>query len=268
MNCSSVPQRSPFRYAGGKSWLIPVVRKWLSENHGILVEPFLGGGSVSLSAVMENLATKAVMSELDSDVASVWKTILSDDCIWLIGRIRGFKFDIDTVTDVLERVPGTEKEKAFRTIVKNRASHGGILASGSGLMKRGESGRGIGSRWYPETLCRRINDIYSFRDRFEFHEMDAFGIIEQYRLNPGVCFFIDPPYTSAGRRLYNLGCVDNDRLFHLVSEIKGHYLMTYDDCDYVRGLADKYGLAVTEVPMRTNHMVQKCELVISDGYPL
>ena len=58
---------------------------------------------MSLSAVMENLATKAVMSELDSDVASVWKTILSDDCIWLIGRIRGFKFDIDTVTDVLER---------------------------------------------------------------------------------------------------------------------------------------------------------------------
>ena len=169
---------------------------------------------MSLSAVMENLATKAVMSELDSDVASVWKTILSDDCMWLIGRIRG-----------------------------------------------------IGSRWYPETLCRRINAIYSFRNRFEFHETDAFGIIEQYRLNPGVCFFIDPPYTSAGRRLYNLGCVDNERLFHLVSEIKGHYLMTYDDCDYVRGLADKYGLAVTEVPMRTNHMVQKCEIVISDGYP-
>lgn len=27
VNVASVPQRSPFRYPGGKTWLVPVVRK-------------------------------------------------------------------------------------------------------------------------------------------------------------------------------------------------------------------------------------------------
>ena len=29
-NVSSVPQRSPLRYPGGKTWLVPHIRAWLS----------------------------------------------------------------------------------------------------------------------------------------------------------------------------------------------------------------------------------------------
>jgi len=31
INVASVPQRSPFRYPGGKTWLIPTVRQWLNK---------------------------------------------------------------------------------------------------------------------------------------------------------------------------------------------------------------------------------------------
>jgi DNA adenine methylase len=31
VNVASVAQRSPFRYPGGKTWLIPTVRKWLMQ---------------------------------------------------------------------------------------------------------------------------------------------------------------------------------------------------------------------------------------------
>lgn len=31
VNVASVPQRSPFRYPGGKTWLVPYVRLWLSS---------------------------------------------------------------------------------------------------------------------------------------------------------------------------------------------------------------------------------------------
>ena len=31
VNVASVPQRSPFRYPGGKTWLVPVVRQWLKQ---------------------------------------------------------------------------------------------------------------------------------------------------------------------------------------------------------------------------------------------
>lgn len=46
VNVASVPQRSPFRYPGGKTWLIPRIRQWLRsrpERPHVLIEPFAAG---------------------------------------------------------------------------------------------------------------------------------------------------------------------------------------------------------------------------------
>lgn len=46
VNVASVPQRSPFRYPGGKTWFIPVFRNWIANHYPkpkILIEPFAGG---------------------------------------------------------------------------------------------------------------------------------------------------------------------------------------------------------------------------------
>src|SRR6058998_3882107 len=43
VNVASVPQRSPFRYPGGKTWLVPYIRSWLGHKRqcpSVLVEPF------------------------------------------------------------------------------------------------------------------------------------------------------------------------------------------------------------------------------------
>src|ERR1700677_2717012 len=47
VNVASVPQRSPFRYPGGKTWLVPYIRDWLRSKKtrpARLIEPFAGGG--------------------------------------------------------------------------------------------------------------------------------------------------------------------------------------------------------------------------------
>ena len=51
VNVASVPQRSPLRYPGGKTWLIPHIRAWLAPiqpRPRTLIEPFCGGGIVAL----------------------------------------------------------------------------------------------------------------------------------------------------------------------------------------------------------------------------
>src|SRR5206468_7753694 len=76
VNVASVPQRSPFRYPGGKTWFIPHLRDWLQSfknRPSVFVEPFAGGGIASLTVAMEDLAERVVMAELDSNVAAVWK---------------------------------------------------------------------------------------------------------------------------------------------------------------------------------------------------
>jgi len=51
VNVASIPQRSPFRYPGGKTWFVPYLRSWLrakSKTPKRFIEPFAGGGIVSL----------------------------------------------------------------------------------------------------------------------------------------------------------------------------------------------------------------------------
>ena len=71
INVASVPMRSPFRYAGGKTWFIPYIRKWLKPYEGEVefIEPFAGGGIVSLTVAFENLAHTIFMVEKDEAVA-------------------------------------------------------------------------------------------------------------------------------------------------------------------------------------------------------
>src|SRR6266852_8769865 len=93
VNVASVPQRSPFRYPGGKTWLVPLFRRWmmsLPSQPAVLVEPFAGGGIISLTAAFEQLADRVVMVELDEQIAAVWQTILGGDAAWLAKRILSF----------------------------------------------------------------------------------------------------------------------------------------------------------------------------------
>src|SRR5882724_2138606 len=81
VNVASVPQRSPFRYPGGKTWLIPRLHQWLLSRvikPAELIEPFAGGGIVSLTTAFENLADSVTMVEFDDDVAAVWETMLGN----------------------------------------------------------------------------------------------------------------------------------------------------------------------------------------------
>src|SRR5438128_8588621 len=134
VNVASVKQRSPFRYPGGKTWLVPEVTLWLSRENRRpyhFIELFAGGGIVGLTVAAEGLADHVTMIELDPDVASVWHTIFSDDAEWLARRILAFDLTSEHLQDTLSRPTATTREKAFQTILKNRTYHGGILAPGS-----------------------------------------------------------------------------------------------------------------------------------------
>ena len=274
VNVASVPHRSPFRYPGGKTWFVPRLREWLYErakhNAGkrprLLVEPFAGGGISSLTAIFENLVEASLLVELDAEVAAVWQTIIDGDAEWLAERILNFEMSKDNALAEIETKRGLTKEKAFQTIVKNRMSHGGILAAGAGLLKHGESGKGVLSRWYPTTLAKRLRAIHLMRDKLRFEHGDAFRVLERYRDDGDIVFFIDPPYTAggkkAGARLYTHFELDHKALFWACHKIKGDFVMTYDNADEVRELAQKHGFMAKPIPMKNTHHAAMTELVI------
>lgn len=131
VNVSSVPQRSPLRYPGGKTWLIPHIRKWLGSGPPtpLLIEPFAGGGIVSLTAVMEGRANRALMVDLDRDVSAFWRAAL-DHSDNLIARILAFSPDRDGVEQLARQAPHSVLDHGFRTLVLNRNSAGQGFGTG------------------------------------------------------------------------------------------------------------------------------------------
>jgi DNA adenine methylase len=268
VNVASVPQRSPFRYPGGKTWLVPHIRQWLRRcdpHVSEFIEPFAGGAIVGLTVAFERLADSVMLIEKDEDVAAVWMTILNvRNGRWLADRIAEFEFTEEHVRAALEtpRWKLSFRERAFKTILRNRVQRGGILAPGAGVMKIGENGRGLASRWYPETLRRRILAITELRHRITFEQGDGIDAIRKNALRRDVAFFIDPPYTIAGRRLYTYSDIDHEELFRIAGRVSGDFLMTYDNTDEIRRLAERFGFETRLIAMKNTHNTKMTELLI------
>lgn len=269
VNVSSIPQRSPFRYPGGKTWFVPTFRSWIASLYPkpeVLVEPFAGGGITSLTALFEDLVKSVVMVELDDEIAAVWKAVVGGHTKWLAQRILEFDLTRDSVINEISITAADIREKAFQTILKNRTFHGGILAEGAGFLKHGENGKGIRSRWYPETLARRFIDLSLIANRICFRHEDGLEVIHEFSKRKDAIYFIDPPYTAggkkAGNRLYRHCSLDHDRLFSLCETIKGDFLMTYDNADEVKVMARRHNFQMRLIPMNNTHHATMEELVI------
>lgn len=269
INVASVPQRSPFRYPGGKTWFVPTFRRWIASmapKPSLLVEPFAGGGIISLTALFENLVENVVMVERDEEIAAVWQAVVSGHADWLARRILEFDLTKENVIREITRKCRDSKAIAFQTILKNRTLHGGILAQGSGFLKHGEKGKGISSRWYPKTLARRFQNLALVAPRIEFMCGDGLEVLCSYARRRDVAYFIDPPYTAggkkAGQRLYNYYHMDHERLFAICEMLEGDFLMTYDLAEEVKQLARAHGFEMKPVAMTNTHNAEMTELIV------
>jgi DNA adenine methylase len=273
VNVASVPLRSPFRYPGGKTWLVPTIRAWLTSRKSlpdVFVEPFAGGAIVGLTVAFEHLAKKVILAERDEGVSAVWRLLIDDnDGDWLARRIEAFDLTETNVLAVLAQEPSERRDVAFQTILRNRVSRGGIMAKGAGLIKFGESGKGLRSRWYPKTLARRIREIGQIRGRLVFGGAEGFAVLEEHLGNEQAALFLDPPYTAgesgkrAGLRLYNHSVIDHQRLFAAMARARSDFLMTYDNDEAVQRMAAEYGFEMLAVAMKSTHHTQMTELLIN-----
>jgi DNA adenine methylase len=92
-------------------------------------------------------------------------------------------------------------------------------------------------------------------------------MISANRERADVVFFVDPPYTAgngkrAGARLYNHFEVDHERIFALMEQVRGDFLMTYDNDEYVRDMAARHHFECAPVAMTNTHHAEMNELLI------
>ena len=273
-NPGEVPPLSPFRYPGGKTWAVPEARTWLAglpRRPDLLVEPFAGGAIIGLTVAAEGLARRVVLCELDGDVAAVWAVVFGAseaDAERLRQEILRFDCTRENVERRLAARPEDDLvERAFRTVLRNRTSRGGLMTSGAGLLREADAGRGVRARWYPESLAGRISFLRTLRSRVKVVHGDGLDVIAAHAGDPAVAYFVDPPYTAGGRgagtRLYTHHVVQHPVLFEMLAGVAGPVMATYDDVPLVRSLATRHGFAIRRVTMRSTHHRVRHELLIT-----
>jgi DNA adenine methylase len=255
---------SPFRYPGGKSGLRSKIIRWLADlgyrpQH--FVEPFAGGASVGIAVAELDLADHVTLVELDPEVAAVWTVILNGSAEALANRVREFVLTETSARETLNCCDNDLVSRAFRCLLLNRISRGGVMAPGAGWLNYGEGGKGIHSRWYPETLAKRITSIHALRKKLTFIEGDGLQTLRDFSSMSLTAAFVDPPYVvngrGAGLRLYRHHDVNCEDLFEAIRSFLGPMIITYHRSQVVQREALAAGTECHTVVMRTSHSVKR-----------
>lgn len=248
-------QVSPLRYPGGKSKVLDLLSLYLHEDKKTFVDVYCGGGSVGLSLLLSGMVERLVMNDLDKGVYALFHIILTTPKE-LIAKIRSVTPDRELFFRYQQMIKNnyegySELECAFGFLLVNRLAFSGIWNANptSNLLQR----------WTPETLEKRIWNIWEKREQITLLNEDALKVIEEYYWDETCTLFIDPPYYVAwGKKLYH-HCYQEeehqklaDLLNTLVCGMPAHadILVTYDDHPFIAKLYQEAGVANVETISR------------------
>ena len=237
---------SPLRYPGGKSKLTPLVEKLMQSagiNNGVYIEPFVGGGGVALSLLIDKKVRKIVINDYDIAIYSVWYAILNETEEFL-KMIDGAILTVDEWKKqkdyYLKNKASYSIQLAFATFYLNRTNRSGILKAGpiGGYEQKGNYP--ISARFHKEKLKERVRLIASYKSKIKLYNMEIKDfirkIIPRYRND---CFvYFDPPYFKKGKELYTnfFNPCDHKELSKLIFKVKHTWMITYDDVSEIEEL--------------------------------
>ena len=242
-------QLSPYRYPGGKSKVIDYLSTYIREEKTErLVSPFTGGASFELALLEAGIINNLHINDLDTGVFSFWWTVKH----WpyhLIDKIRNTIPTHEMYFKAQNVIKSGYKninifDAAWISILVNRLAYSGISKAGPLGGKKGKVNNLL-SRWNPDTLIKRIENIHSLSDRIEVTQINAVELIEEAYWHDNTTIFIDPPYVEKGKALYDCFYIERDHmelsflLDHLWRGCPGaDIIVTYDYNKWLKNLYD------------------------------
>jgi DNA adenine methylase len=268
---------SPLRYPGGKSELTKYFEVTLKENLLLgchLVEPYAGGGSVSLAMLTSHLIRKATLIERDPLIYSFWKSVRYH-AEELCDRIQRCDVTLNTwkkyqkylVANSIRLFPVVELGMAG--LFLNRTNFSGIITAGPiGGMSQ-QSNYQIDCRFNKERIIDLITSIsilgpkinVVFGDGLAYLRRNEARLLEEHALA-----YLDPPYYQQGHRLYRFSYTKDDhkKLANQITKAKYPWIVSYDNHPYIKKLFAGQKI----LPISLNYAVKESrradELLISN----
>lgn len=257
---------SPLRYPGGKTRACKYLDEVLTEHFDIkaintVVSPFFGGGSFEFY-----LQNKYNMSILANDkftpLATFWKCCKENKkklCIELNNidnvtkdTFNEFRDNIMTETDMVRQ--------SMYYFVINRCSFSGATLSGGFSQESSE-------KRFTKSSIKRLENLNLYDFHISNHDFVQYINDCETIGNDDTIMFLDPPYYLEKKsRLYGK-CGDLHETFdhkklHDLLETKEKWMMTYNDCKYIRDLYSKYIIVNITWKYSMNKTKKSSEIVI------
>jgi DNA adenine methylase len=176
--------RPPLKWAGGKRWLVPHVRRiWKGHEHRRLVEPFCGGLAVALGL----LPRRALLNDVNAHLVSFYRQLADGLTISvpMENASEAYYAYRQVFNALLAAGLGHTAEAASLFYYLNRTGFNGLCRFNS----RGEFNVPFG-RYARIAYVRDFSAYRPVFSRWEFSSLD----FETLRLKPADFVYADPPY--------------------------------------------------------------------------
>lgn len=228
--------KSPLRYPGGKSRAVKIISK-LIPTYDEFREPFLGGGSIYLFAKQTFPKKIYWINDIYKELYIFWK-ISQNNKNDLINSICEFKNKFQSGKELYTYLSTNisnfnEVQIAAAFFIFNRITFSGTTESG-GYSEQAYLGR------FTESSIERLKSFSDVIQSTSISNFDFEKVISKKGNN--VFIFLDPPYYSATKSaLYGKNgnlhkSFEHTRLAEVLKVTHHKWLMTYDDCEYIRNL--------------------------------
>ncbi|MCX6738082.1 MAG: DNA adenine methylase [Candidatus Parcubacteria bacterium] len=267
---------SPLRYPGSKKRLTVYLNKIIEKNNlkpGIIVEPFLGGGSVTLFFLANNLIKKAVVSDRDKLVYSFW-FVLFHNPERLIRFIKKVDINVDNFIKYKEisKLPENYSKEvvAEACLFLNRTSFSGILRKEVGPIggMKQKSPYKIDCRFNRESLIKKIKTLSKFKNRITVLNCDWKNTLaysnKRYKKNE-IILYLDPPFYKKADKLYRQFFDEDDHksLCDALIKTKYSWILSYDKAKEIVNMYSKFKQVHIQLPYSINsHAIRLEEEII------
>jgi len=206
--------QAPYARLGGKSRLKKIVLGHFPKDYEKMtyVEPFFGGGSVFY---YKEPSVKEVINDLDKNMFTLMKGFKKYDGDQISKDING-NHSRAFFIKLRDFVPKNDYAKFIRVLLLTRLSFFGKMTSYSYLHDGNISSN------FGDKFTTRLKDTIILNKDYK-------DVIKKYD-SVNTFFYLDPPYSmSEDAKYYDGQSIKITELYDIVKNIKGKFLISYDD---------------------------------------
>jgi DNA adenine methylase len=228
--------KAPFGWVGGKSKLAKEIVESISSEHKTYVEVFGGAMSVLYAKAPSRLE---VVNDINSELVNLHRCIRTNPqslSMYLNSMLISRELFDEIKTKKIK--PRNKIEAAAFYLYQLTQSFG---SKGDNFSMSAKSGR------KPKDIYKSYQK-WSSRLKGVTIENKSFAELIRLYDKEDVLFYCDPPYVSTESYYKNtggFGLEEHELLADTLSKIKGKFLLSYNDCQYVRELYRDFNIKVT-----------------------